>query len=403
MKYALSFLLGIAFYFGFFKTGAGRGGRSRLTRRKSTLKNYQNIVMKFGKIFFLALVPISTPAIAQISMGEIYHRYDYLVSRVTTTFKNSYIIVERNQADLFAALYSSDDRLIISLHYSEEKNRIYLDFSDQKASSEIIARPLPIYTTDWATHQVYIISKYLGGRSIRFLPLVWRGSFLVPNRSGRRENTEQTNDAIITVTSEFPSRIAYSETQSTDFSRVNNIPPATFDTWIMDRSSGEVIGQTKWFGGQYQTFAWKFPNDTGWASDQTIPGGLPFTPSKAWANIQAYAFSEFHTGATRDEPGCNGLHWLDNTIFRVCCDNHDKCYLNDPANPDDNCTAGSWFFLGNQGRRWYCFKCNLAVIACFLTGGGGSGGGGGGGGNGGVCFGEPGTAGWFVGCDPFAY
>ena len=27
-----------------------------------------------------------------------------------------------------------------------------------------------------------------------------------------------------------------------------------------------------------------------------------------------------------NEPGCDGLHWLDGTVFRYCCDVHDLCY-----------------------------------------------------------------------------
>ena len=65
-------------------------------------------------------------------------------------------------------------------------------------------------------------------------------------------------------------------------------------------------------------------------------------------------------GATMfNDAGCDRLHWLDGTIFRQCCDQHDRCY---EAN---GCNEKSWFwpFSGT----WSCAKCNITVTACFCT------------------------------------
>ena len=88
-------------------------------------------------------------------------------------------------------------------------------------------------------------------------------------------------------------------------------------------------------------------------------GGWPFVPDAAWVNLQTIAFYHFKTlidqkgfvaqkdggcGVGRgssvaskllnffeptlsaNEPGCDGLHWLDGTVLRYCCDVHDMCY-----------------------------------------------------------------------------
>jgi hypothetical protein len=81
--------------------------------------------------------------------------------------------------------------------------------------------------------------------------------------------------------------------------------------------------------------------------------------------------------------GCTGLHWLDGTVFRPCCDKHDECFEKDC---DRECNKWSWIKLW---ERWDCVACNVAAILCFVTvngGGGGSGGGGGGGGGGDWCW-----------------
>ena len=60
-----------------------------------------------------------------------------------------------------------------------------------------------------------------------------------------------------------------------------------------------------------------------------------------------------------NEPGCDNLHWLDGSIFRACCDQHDRCY------ETNGCSASSWWwpFAGS----WSCERCNVQVAYCFCT------------------------------------
>jgi hypothetical protein len=89
-------------------------------------------------------------------------------------------------------------------------------------------------------------------------------------------------------------------------------------------------------------------------------------------------------GAAANEPGCDNLHWLDGSIFRACCDQHDRCY------ETNGCNSSSWWwpFAGS----WSCQRCNVLVAYCFCTasnpaycGGAAVGSGGDGGASGGGC------------------
>jgi hypothetical protein len=152
------------------------------------------------------------------------------------------------------------------------------------------------------------------------------------------------------------------------------------------------VGFSQWWPEE-QTFAWSFPGLTdGYvdASRLAHDGGWTFVPDMAWLNTQNLAFQQFHTlvntrGTVSErrggwleklggliapkllanEPGCDGLHWLDQSIFRPCCDAHDRCYeKQDPA-----CSANSWW---RWWGGWQCDVCNIYVVFCFVSGGGGS-------------------------------
>jgi hypothetical protein len=117
----------------------------------------------------------------------------------------------------------------------------------------------------------------------------------------------------------------------------------------------------------------------------------------AWSNVQAFGFwyfrqetepkagrglgytpipgSPLNALGLKNSPGCDLLHYLDDTVYRECCDEHDKCYGYDPQSNeqtrDDPCSFWSWFFV----EGWRCTQCNLDVLMCFLStwadGGGG--------------------------------
>jgi hypothetical protein len=142
--------------------------------------------------------------------------------------------------------------------------------------------------------------------------------------------------------------------------------------------------------------------------ESRVPGGFKFTPTLAWANVQALAFlrqsarpappaiavppmpgpapqvaslssmevaprgpcageaAGQDAGCDGVADGCTGLHWLDGTIFEECCTRHDLCFERD-YDVGRCCNAWSWF---SPNPLWHCSRCNFAVVRCFATIGG---------------------------------
>jgi hypothetical protein len=153
-------------------------------------------------------------------------------------------------------------------------------------------------------------------------------------------------------------------------------------------ADGAELGSSQWWPHE-QTFAWSFPGLTeGYLDAPRLQktGGWTFTPDMAWMNTQNLAFYQFHSlvearGSISDrrggwlervasfvaptlfanEIGCDGLHWLDGSIFRPCCDSHDRCYAK------AGCTANTWWMWWSS---WQCDMCNTFTVFCFGTGGG---------------------------------
>ena len=116
-------------------------------------------------------------------------------------------------------------------------------------------------------------------------------------------------------------------------------------------------------------------------------GGWVFTPDTTWMNLQLIATHHFKTLVAKNgfvarnagsgcreaaapsrvaqfffptvqanETGCDRFHWLDGTILRGCCDDHDRCYAR------AGCTERSWWQVWSS---WTCDMCNAAVVWCF--------------------------------------
>lgn len=170
------------------------------------------------------------------------------------------------------------------------------------------------------------------------------------------------------------------------------------------------VGELVW-QHEDRTLSWHLEGITeGWVDDSRIPGGMRFDPSLRWAASQSYLFwlnrdlyaeigmepmyrfpndesdtssqinlegitpgdsppdvISLHRGDKCDNEdwydGCSGLHWLDDTFFRPCCDTHDHCFRH-PNDPSADCGWKSWIFFW---KRWDCTWCNVKVVACFVS------------------------------------
>jgi hypothetical protein len=162
---------------------------------------------------------------------------------------------------------------------------------------------------------------------------------------------------------------------------------------VLTDSNGTDIGVSYWYAGA-QLYVWSIPvlQTGGFIGPEHLQrdfGGWPFTPDMAWMNLQTLAFHHFKTlinqkrfvaradapragllqffapTVSANEDGCDDLHWLDNSVFRFCCDEHDRCY------EKVGCSSSSWWQVWSS---WLCDFCNMTAVHCFLTGGLGSGG-----------------------------
>jgi hypothetical protein len=156
---------------------------------------------------------------------------------------------------------------------------------------------------------------------------------------------------------------------------------------------GVQIGEANWFAKE-QVLIWNIPGITAGsltAEQMKTYGGWPFKPDAEWLNLQTLAFYHFKTAMDKNgtvaartppasrsrqmldfliapvhanEPGCDGLHWLDGTVLRYCCDVHDWCY------EKYGCSSRSWW---QWWSSWTCDTCNLGAVWCFSGGGNGKG------------------------------
>lgn len=355
-------------------------------------------------ILFPLCILVGAPLAAQnLDMGSTYRDLDAEVEMLMTTWPDAIAVTTRpsgpsgrRSARAGGLCRARDGALETRVYDAKGRVRLFVctgedgrvevrgplvgdDFS--VVESTPIGRP----TTDWANLQAYSLWRDLQLLHAETVPdLRWSGNFLRPEiliREGDdptfvRDLLESIEDVqavfseVIASTMAIPEPAEEGETADQALvpgrSTVGNSAEekdgptyATFSTVLVNRRSGEWLGGALWFGNE-RIYSWNFGDLTsGLVSDERIPGGIPFTPNLAWSNIQSYAFWKMH-GALEvpfNDPGCDGLHWLDNTIFRPCCDEHDRCY------EKWGCTYKSWFFV----EGWKCTHCNLAVVFCFVT------------------------------------
>ncbi len=150
---------------------------------------------------------------------------------------------------------------------------------------------------------------------------------------------------------------------------------------------GAEVGSAAWYP-QQQVWIWNLPtlNSHG-LTDANQPGGWVFRPDIGWLNHQLIASFHFRS-QLKDNPiakaatpapsnladrwlqafmptlrandvGCDILHWLDGTVYRPCCDIHDRCY----EQASSRCAMRSWWYP--FAYAWQCTACNIAVVYCF--------------------------------------
>jgi hypothetical protein len=244
-------------------------------------------------------------------------------------------------------------------------------------------------TLAWANTQAYTLSK--DGAATAASGLEWRNGLMRRRGAAPRDVERQLSE----LHTEWSGGLSVRTVRGT----AGNLP------WSDQRAlSGEVlvslliregapIGSANWFVKE-QVLIWNIPGVTAGsltAEQMKTFGGWPFAPDAEWLNLQTLAFYHFKTAmdqqgpvvarmppASRsrrvldvfvapvqaNEPGCDGLHWLDGTVLRFCCDVHDRCYQK------YGCSSSSWWQFWTS---WTCDACNLGAVFCFVSGGAGKG------------------------------
>ncbi|HEX6899047.1 MAG TPA: hypothetical protein VF789_05010 [Thermoanaerobaculia bacterium] len=349
--------------------------------------------------FAVILILLAAPAGAQdLGNRGTYATLDAEAIRVKTVFSGAYAVAEVfNEDEIHTQLYSDREDFLGEVILSKNKMSLRANFPKVAAGAvDLKGIPHSKLTKDWANLQVYSLWLDLqstASSESALKTLVWQGQGFRPMEVATKAGVQdvqahwgRTLARVRSVTTEFDffTAVAKRDPLPKAGSRDADTAYSTFSTELRSHN-GERLGLLRWFDRE-SVLVWDFPGLTqGFVDNERLPGGFSFRPDMGWSNLQSYAFWKFHSELTifKNEPGCDGLHWLDDSILRPCCDDHDLCY------EKYGCTASSWWVIGSS---WSCIKCNLTVVFCFVTGGGGSGGGGGGtGGGGGACTRAPGA------------
>lgn len=317
------------------------------------------------------------------NLGDTYNQLDAEVTQITTYFEDAYSVTERlDNGSLRTTLFSPEGARLVSLFHARGAKSIRIRSRlGGKRLDFVETVPLATVTTDWANAQAYNLwADWKGTASLKtpddsVLSLRWREGFL------RSPTAEKRSSESSGGVRDLDSRILAVETHFKGFTAftVREVEPdpalkerafyATFKTELFPTGSRERVGLMRWFG-EGKILAWSFPGLTeGMVNEERLPGGWTFRPNMAWANIQSFAFLQSHRrmkeNLFKNDIGCDGLHWLDNTVFRPCCDSHDLCY------EKYGCTSRSWWQFWSS---WSCTGCNLSAVFCFISNNGGGGG-----------------------------
>ena len=253
--------------------------------------------------------------------------------------------------------------------------------------------PLHVYgdksvrpTLAWANAQAYTLLKE--GSTSDASTLEWQNGMMRRRGAARRDVNREPSELHTEWAGGLSVRTARKSAVNLKWGKDRVLNGEVLASRLM--RDGVEIGVAYWFARD-QVLIWEIPGVTSGsltADHLSAFGGWPFKPDAEWLNLQTIAFYHFKT--TMDEQGlvagrqpavlwpgrvlnffvapvladvgCDGLHWLDGTVLRFCCDVHDLCY------EKRGCTSSSWWRVWES---WTCTACNASVVVCFADGGAG--------------------------------
>ena len=318
--------------------------------------------------------------------GATYYALEAQTSRSTTRFRDGHTAIAQRGlvGDVTTTIRdrSGNERGHLRVNRIDNgHDMVSYDRSDderfQALSDPNVVKP----TLDWAVRQAYSLVKDGSDN------LIWDGGAMRRKDAARRD----VDRDVEAVETEWANGLTAKLTRQT-YSRRQISPDRSVEGPVMVSEltmNGAAVGTAVWFEKD-QVFAYSLPGLMAGAvvigADELKAnyGGWPFTPDTTWLNLQLIATHHFKTLAAKqgsvakgcesskpsrlaqffvptlyaNEAGCDDFHWLDGSIVRPCCDDHDRCYAK------SGCDSSSWWLWW---RSWTCDRCNMAVVGCFFA------------------------------------
>jgi hypothetical protein len=316
-------------------------------------------------------------------MGGTFYFLESRARKVTTRFADGTAVAERSM-DGNIKTKSTDSagnelaRLTVDQVSAKDAEMLYESNGTRLFSAAV--RPEVRPTLDWAALQAQALRRDGHPATVQ-----WQGRFA----RARGLRPGNLDDGATEVVTEFEQDIT-ARTVRVVPKPGENKRPSTL-TRIYD--GGVEVGEVAWVPSQ-KLLMWSFKGlSKGAVTEEVLKktpsGGWTFQPSMGWTNVQALAFYTFHSRLAKqgtvsvarhqterrswgqrlldavvqpleaDTPGCDGLHWLDGSIFRPCCDAHDICYAR------SGCNQWSWWWPASMS--WNCSVCNSVAVYCFYS------------------------------------
>jgi hypothetical protein len=319
--------------------------------------------------------------------GATYQWLDERAVRVTTTFVDAVAVTERVPGgDLRTRLTDSSGRDLgeFAVDRVSAGNDVLTFKKGEEQFVRASGRPGAQPTLDWGNRQSYVMWKDKAADAS--IALEWQGDLIRARGGAAVDFHGNTLDVRTEWLDGFSAKATRNVGQRPHPKTGAPSRGTSFESRLT-RDNVEV-GRSRWYPEE-QVYVWSVPGlTTGYMDAEHMKdvGGWTFAPDLAWVNIQNYAFLYFHmliatqgfvAGAApaarswlarlaeavaptvyANEPGCDGLHWLDGSIFRPCCDIHDRCY------EKYGCTWKSWW---EWWSSWKCVGCNMGLTLCITT------------------------------------
>jgi hypothetical protein len=318
--------------------------------------------------------------------GATYYALEAQTTRLTTRFRDGHEAVSERGliGDVHTTLRdrAGNERAKLRLNRIDNGHDMVHYEPAAAAPFQALSDPnLVKPTLDWATRQAYSLEKDGSDH------LVWEAGSMRRKGSSPR-NVEDDVEGVETVWANgLVARLRrdiYSRRQITPGRFVEG-PVMVSELALHDAPVGTAV----WFE-KNQVFAYSLPGlmtgmvVIGPEDLKADYGGWPFTPDTTWLNLQLIATHHFKTQLAKqgfvakgcepstpgrlaqflmptvyaNEAGCDDFHWLDGSVVRPCCDDHDRCYAK------SGCTSNSWW---QWWKSWTCDFCNMAVVGCFFA------------------------------------